>query len=151
MIEFGQFLLGEPPSSDITSDQWDSFVGDFGVPVLLLMLAGIALSLWWYKRSARRRMIHSPTDLFLPYTPLHKPMWVALGAAVIAAISILVGFHFRFETSEGMFQTGGRAAAWVAVSVWLVSYLTILGFSPLTPSKFRNRPKFWLRPAKKSA
>ena len=150
MIELGQFLFGEAPSVDIASDQWDSFVADFAIPILLLVVAGVALSVWWYRRCARLRMIRTATDVFLPYTPMRKPLWVSIGVATASALSLLLVYHFRFAVWEGMLQTGARAAFWTGIPVCLVSYLVIISYKPLTPSKFRYRPHFWLRSAKKA-
>lgn len=149
MIKFCLFLLGEPPSSDIASENWDTFVGDSAWFILPVMLIGVILSLLWYKHSAHRTMIHSPTDLFLPYKPLRNPTFVALGAAIIAAVIELIWFHSLFETSEGMFQTAGRTAVWVAGVVGIISYMMILVYKPLTPSKFKYRPHLWPRSARK--
>lgn len=130
------------PGSDIDYVTWNEFRDMMAgwVMVCLLLTTAAIVGLYW--NSARRKKIHTPADLFKPYTPM-RWLWLAFVPVVLVFIVYAVEYRKLFSGAQVSYMSGAVAVGlWAGFLTLLLAYLLML-IPQITPAKFRYRP-LWL-------
>jgi len=123
----------------IADEDWQRFLDSYSSVFVLVLLLTIGLVIWAYRFSARRRKIHSESDVFRSYTPM-RAIWLVFFGAAIAAMAAVVQYHVMLQTWDGLISFAMLMFLLTALVCSLISYLSIIFIGPLTPSRFRYRP-----------
>lgn len=134
------FWMGPPgPIDYVTWNGFRDMVAGWVVGLLLLTTAAIVGLYMW---SVRRKKIHTPDDLFKPYTPM-RWLWLALVPVVVVFIVYAVEYRKLFSGARVSYMSGAVAVGlWAGFLTFLLAYLLML-IPQITPDKFRYRP-LWL-------
>lgn len=141
------FWMGPPgPIDYVTWNGFRDMVAGWVVGLLLLTTAAIVGLYMW---SVRRKKIHTPDDLFKPYTPM-RWLWLAFFPVVVVFIVYVVEYRKLFSGARVSYMSGAVAVGlWAGFLTFLLAYLLML-IPQITPAKFRYRP-LWLFYHKKGA
>jgi hypothetical protein len=134
---------------------WDRYISDMAWVTLAIILIAAGITVGLYSYSARRRRIHTPSDLFRPY---HCMWWVLLSLPAGIAAAVEAGLTFPPSTPEAIRNSIAQTPGWqealgTSIGIGVETALLCFVFAALlilipgiTPPAFKYRPQEWLFP-----
>lgn len=129
-----------PPDPNMELTTWSGFHTEMAAAVILCVTLVTTAIIILYSLSAHRKRIHTPKDLFAPYTPMR---WLLL--SVVSAVAMFLVYAIRYER----FFSGARVsytsgAPWVALWAGFLTLLAayfLMWLPFITPARFKYRPR----------
>jgi len=144
------FWMGDVPYPQFMMyDDWQSFRSEIGWWLVGAVIVGVSITIVCYRWLVQEWTIRRPDDLFRPYMPMRKSLWLALVPAL--ALGIVHWSLYASLFPEAPAHVGGAiVTALVGGAITLLLSYAVMLTAPVTPSKYRYRP-LWFCYRKKHA
>lgn len=133
------FWMNNPPHPEMEMESWGPFRASMAAWLVLMVLLAVGMFSVFYYIHSRRLKIHSPADVFRPYTPLR---WLRL--TLIPGVVLFLVYRANYlqcfpDAPVSFMGHAAGLAIWGMFQSFALSVL-VMALPRMTPAKFRYRP-----------